>query len=134
MKLFARTKAAPAPERRSAPRTRVDCLATMVMPSGNRPGRLFDISINGARFVTEDPPAKGVGVILDWTMHEAYCRVTWTKPGMCGVEFDRPLPTRVVDDLAQAAHAGPRPVQGETAKASGENGQRSPSPPARFVG
>lgn len=134
MKLFARTKAAQGPDRRAAPRTRVNCLATMVMPSGNRSGRLFDISINGARFVTDDPPANGVGVILDWTMHEAYCKVTWTKPGMCGVEFDRPLPMRVVEELVQAFPAGPRPVRNEPATAPGDFGQRPTASRARFIG
>ncbi len=134
MKLFARTKAVQAPERRSAPRTRVDCLATMILPSGNRPGRLFDISIHGARFITEDPPAKGVGVILDWTMHEAYCQVLWTKPGMCGVQFDRPLPNRVVEELVQASTDGPRLVSSDRDAASAAGGHAAPSPPTRFVG
>lgn len=70
MRLFARTKTVSAPERRSGPRTRVDCLATMLMPSGNRSGRLFDISTTGARLTTQDPPPKGVSAILDWNQYE----------------------------------------------------------------
>ena len=132
MRLFARTKPEPVIERRGGPRTRVDCLATMLMPSGNRPGRLFDISTTGARLVTDDPPAKGVSAILDWTMHEAYCHVIWTKPGMCGLEFDRPLPQGVIDELVKetgpAAGASPRPAAGNR-----EQG-RNPAPPTRFVG
>ncbi|MGB3794952.1 MAG: PilZ domain-containing protein [Alteraurantiacibacter sp.] len=134
MKLFARAKAEQVAERRSAPRTRVNCPATMVMPSGNRQGRLFDISINGARFITDDPPAQGVGVILDWTTHEAYAQITWTRPGMCGVQFDRPLPVRVVEDLAENAHARPRPVKSAPATSPATNTQRPPSPPTRFAG
>ncbi|MWV28141.1 PilZ domain-containing protein [Aurantiacibacter rhizosphaerae] len=133
MKLFARTKAAPAADRRAAPRIRVNHPATMVMPSGNRTGRIFDISINGARFVTDDPPATGVGVILDWTMHEAYCQVTWTKPGMCGVQFDRSLPARVVEELSQAAPSGPRPVKSAVTPLP-DKAPRHPAPPTRFVG
>lgn len=132
MRLFARTKPEPVIERRGGPRTRVDCLATMLMPSGNRPGRLFDISTTGARLVTDDPPAKGVSAILDWTMHEAYCHVIWTKPGMCGVEFDRPLPQGVIDDLAKAAGAGARPVQASSNDRASSEGP--PAPPTRFVG
>ena len=133
MKLFARSKAVEAPERRAGPRTRVDCLATMLMPSGNRPGRLFDISTHGARFITDDPPARGVAAILDWTMHEAYCRVTWVKPGMCGVEFDRPLSPRVVEELVAAYPSGPRLVQ-PAPGAQAESGQPSaPVRPTRFV-
>ena len=131
MKLFARTKPASAPERRSGPRTRVDCLATMLMPSGNRSGRLFDISTTGARLTTQDPPAKGVSAILDWSLHEAYCHVIWTKPGMCGVEFDRPLPQRVLDELIEEAGTGPRLVH----RSAGDNSPGGvPRPPTRFVG
>ncbi|RJY08688.1 PilZ domain-containing protein [Aurantiacibacter aquimixticola] len=106
MKLFARAKQDALPERRSGPRTRVDCLAKMLMPSGDRPGRLFDISANGARFHTEVPPAKGSSGILDWTVHEAYCHVTWSAPGMCGVTFDKPLNAKALRDTIDAAAAG----------------------------
>lgn len=129
MKLFGNAKPAPVTEQRTKPRIRVDCLATLAMPSGDRPGRLFDISTDGARFVTEVPPAKGVSAILDWEMHEAYCHVIWTKPGMCGVEFDRPLPAQVVEDLVAANPAGPRLVH--PAQGSGPAGN---APPTRFVG
>jgi len=130
MRLFARTKPASVPERRSTPRTRVDCLATMLMPSGNRHGRLFDISTTGARLVTEDPPAKGVSAILDWNLHEAYCKVTWVKPGMCGVEFDRPISTKVVEDLVKVAAAGPRLVHPSSGDQPGSDDN---APPTRFV-
>ncbi|RIV88977.1 PilZ domain-containing protein [Aurantiacibacter zhengii] len=130
MKLFARTKPVSAPERRSGPRVRVDCLATLLMPSGNRFGRVFDISTNGARVVTQDPPAKGVSAILDWNLHEAYCHVIWTKPGMCGVEFDKPVPQRVIDELVEASGAGPRLVH----SAPGDEGESKRRPPTRFVG
>lgn len=129
MKLFGNAKPVNAAEQRVKPRTRVDCLATLAMPSGDRPGRLFDISTDGARFVTDAPPAKGVSAILDWQMHEAYCHVIWTKPGMCGVQFDRPIPQKVVDDLAAANPAGPRLVH--TSRAEGPAGS---APPTRFVG
>ncbi len=130
MKLFARTKTVSAPERRSGPRMRVDCLATLLMPSGNRTGRLFDISTTGARLVTEDAPAKGVSAILDWNSYEAYCHVIWTKQGMCGVQFDKPVPQRVIDDLVEEAGAGPRlvhPAQGD------EDAGGVMRPPTRFV-
>lgn len=134
MKLFGHTKPAPIIERRSGPRTRVDCPATMLMPSGDRPGRLFDISTTGARFLTDDPPAQGVSAILDWTMYEAYCHVTWVKPGMCGVEFDRPIPARVVEDLVETAPAGPRAARGSADGRASSGDGRPPAPPTRFVG
>ncbi|WP_340587830.1 PilZ domain-containing protein [Erythrobacter alti] len=108
MKLFARAKPVQAPERRAGPRTRVDCIAALLMPSGDRPGRLFDISATGARLSTQDPPAAGCSGILDWTIHEAFCRVTWSKPGMCGVEFDKPISAEVLKKTIEKAPAGSR--------------------------
>lgn len=128
MRLFGSAKPVFAAEQRAKPRTRVDCLATLAMPSGDRTGRLFDISTDGARFVTDSPPAKGVSAILDWELHEAYCHVIWTKPGMCGVQFDRPIPAKAVEDLAAAAPAGPRLVHPAGSDGSGGN-----TPPTRFV-
>jgi len=128
MRLFARTKPVSAPERRTGPRTRVDCLATLLMPSGNRNGRLFDISTTGARMVTDNPPPKGVSAILDWNLHEAYCHVIWVKPGMCGVEFDRPIPAKAIEDLVETAGAGPRLVHPRSGNGGGSG------PPTRFVG
>ena len=132
MKLFARTKPAPVIERRGGPRTRVDCLATMLMPSGNRTGRLFDISTTGARIVIDEPPPKGVSAILDWTTHDVYCLVIWTKPGMCGVEFDRPLPQGVIDALVNEAGAGAE-TTARPALPEQDRSQR-PGAPLRFVG
>lgn len=129
MKLFARTKPVSAPERRSGPRTRVDCLATFLMPSGNRHGRLFDISTAGARVVTQNPPPKGASAILEWNLHEAYCHIIWTKPGMCGVQFDRPVPQRVIDELVEQRGAGPRLVH--PAPSDGDGSEMRP--PTRFV-
>ncbi|MEL1250411.1 PilZ domain-containing protein [Aurantiacibacter gilvus] len=129
MKLFGSAKPVSVTEQRAKPRTRVDCFATLAMPSGERQGRLYDISTDGARFVTDSPPAKGASAILDWDLHEAYCHVIWTKPGMCGVQFDRPISAKAVQDLAEAAPAGPRLVH----PAGGDAGGGS-APPTRFVG
>ena len=136
MRLFTRAKPDSFPERRGGPRVRVDCLANMLMPSGDRTGRLFDISTTGARFVTDDPPAKGISAILDWSLHEAYCMVVWAKPGMCGVEFDRPLPQRVIDDLVREISARSRPAS--TVRPAPAPGMDSAvidpaAPPKRFV-
>ncbi len=108
MRLFGREKTVSAPERRNAPRVRVDCMAVLVMPSGNIAGRLFDISDAGARITAENPPGKGCSAILEWPWGEAFCRITWTKPGMCGVEFDRPLLARVLQETIESAPAGLR--------------------------
>ena len=134
MKLFARARPAQVPERRGGPRTRVDCLATLLMPSGDRPGRLFDISANGARLATQVPPAAGCACILDWPGYEAYCRVTWSKPGMCGVEFDKPLSPEVLQDTIDKAPAGSRAMLAAQANDVGEETHEPDNrpPPARL--
>ena len=116
MKLFGREKAASAvnvPERRGGPRTRVDCMALFVMPSGNVPGRVFDISEHGARVTCERPPGKGVAAILEWPHGEAYCHITWAKPGMCGVQFDRAIPAAMLAETIEKAPSGSRLVHAQ---------------------
>lgn len=112
MKLFTRSRAdrfpEPQPERRASQRTRVKAQATLLMPSGNRAGHIFDISTDGARFMCDNPPPKGISAILEWPSYEVFCVVTWEKPGMCGVVFDRAIPQAAVDRLAAIAPAGPR--------------------------
>lgn len=111
MKIFGREKVVEAPERRKMPRTRVDCMALLILPSGNVPGRLFDISDMGARITCEHPPSKGVAVILDWPYGEAYGKITWSKPGMCGVQFDRALTAeKLKETIESAPPSGPRLV------------------------
>ena len=108
MKLFTRAKPDPHPERRTASRTRVNAPARLLMPSGDRPGHIFDISTDGARFMTGNPPPKGMSALLEWGTFEVFCIITWTQPGMCGVAFDRPISQGAVDRLARDFPAGPR--------------------------
>lgn len=124
MKLFGRVQTMPIPERRGAPRTRVDCLATLIMPSGNIPGRLFDISDVGARLTMDNPPGAGCAAILEWPWGETFCRISWAKPGMCGVAFDRPLPAKILQETIESAPTGPRLVH-DTERA---DTSASPSP------
>ncbi len=133
MKLFARAKTADIPERRGGPRTRVDCIATLLMPSGDRPGRLFDISATGARLATQVPPSPGSAGILDWSVHEAFCKVTWSKPGMCGIVFDRPLSAEALQKTIEKAPAGTRVISAAHANDVGETTQDTGrhSPPVR---
>lgn len=114
MGLFNRAKNVAEVERRLVKRAPVDCAATLVMPSGNRAGRLSDISEEGARFVTGNPPGKGCSAILEWSGHEAYCRVNWSNSEGCGLEFHRPIPRSVVMDTAARTPAdGNRPLATE---------------------
>lgn len=102
MGLFGRAKAVDAKERRVARRFRVDCEARLILPSGERSGRLHDLSEDGARFVTADPPGTGCAAILEWGRHEGYCHVIWVNHDGCGVRFDRPVPRHIVEGTAQA--------------------------------
>ncbi len=100
MGLFSKTRAVAESERRVAKRVRVDCPATLLMPSGDRQGRLYDISEDGARFLTDNPPAKGCSAILEWPVHEIYCKVIWSNSEGCGLEFDRNIPGAIVNETA----------------------------------
>ena len=124
MGLFGRTRAA-AKERRVARRFRVDCEAMLIMPSGERPGRLHDLSEDGARFLTADPPGVGGSAILEWGRHEAYCHVIWTQDGGCGLRFDTPVPRHIVEATADVSIASDNSVPGP-AVVRGKFGQRRP--------
>ena len=105
MALFGKAKTV-AVERRVARRVRVDCDVALLMPSGNRTGRLHDISEDGARILSDNAPARGSGVILEWLGYEAYAHVVWSRPDGCGLEFDRPLPGAIVNETAARAPVG----------------------------
>ena len=97
MGLFSRAKPGDAPERRQSRRYRVDCKARLIMPSGDRTGRLFDLSEDGARVRTDNPPPKGCSAILEWGANEAYAHVIWANHDSCGLRFDKPLPRQIVE-------------------------------------
>jgi hypothetical protein len=83
-------------ERRAAGRARTDCPARLQSPGGNWHGRLWDLSEAGARVQVENPPAQGVMCLISWQANELFCRVVWSDEDMCGVLFERPIPTAVV--------------------------------------
>ena len=83
-------------ERRAAGRARTDCSARLQTPGGNWYGRLWDLSEAGARVQVDNPPAQGVMCLIGWQENETFCRVVWSADDMCGVLFERPIPTSVV--------------------------------------
>ncbi len=97
---FGRATAPIPAERRSATRTEVSCPARLRTCFGDRMGTLSDMSISGARFVTDNPPKQGTTGLLEWDGHDAICSVVWSKSGMCGILFDRPIPRHIVDMCA----------------------------------
>ncbi len=87
-------------ERRSSVRYKVDCPAQLTMPMGNRQGWLYDISEDGARFTTDNPPPKGTSGLLEWGGHEAFGKIIWSNEEGCGIEFERPLRRDIIETLA----------------------------------
>lgn len=53
--------------------------------------RVLDLSINGARLETSDPPPIGGDIHLIHGGVESRCRVTWIHGNCFGVEFHFPL-------------------------------------------
>jgi len=87
-------------ERRTAPRTAVNCTARLRTCFGDRMGSLSDLSLSGARFHTSEPPKEGTTALLEWESNDAICRVVWSRDGMCGILFDRPIARHIVDKCA----------------------------------
>lgn len=101
--VFGRATAPLPPERRANPRTEVNCAARLRTSFGEREGTLSDLSISGARFHTVNPPKEGSTALLEWETHDAMCRIVWTRDGVCGLLFDRPIPRHVVEKCAPTA-------------------------------
>ena len=114
MSLLRRLRKAEAEDRRALPRQRVQLPASLLMASGMRAGQLLDLSQAGARIESDDPPSPGCGVLLEWTLWdgsrlEAYCRVAWSRDGLCGLEFEKLLPRAVFErSVAPPPVSGPR--------------------------
>ena len=88
-------------ERRGAIRNPVECPAQLHLTVGIRPGMVADLSTSGARFQTDNPPPTGMTALLKWQDYEAFCKVVWSRDGMCGVQFDRPLSPAMLDGTLQ---------------------------------
>lgn len=97
--LEARQKLAQSERRRSA-RFTIDIPATLRTISGDRPCRMANISDNGAKLETAEPPKEGVSGWLVMGSEEIYCTVIWANDGACGVEFERALGEDRLIDIA----------------------------------
>lgn len=83
-------------ERRTALRSRCDCLAQLQLPSGDRDGQLTNISVSGACLQLSNPPRAGITVLLKWKSYEYFCNVAWATDSACGLKFERPIPRSVI--------------------------------------
>jgi hypothetical protein len=97
-------------DRRVARRYIVDCAARLVMAGGDREGRLSDLSEHGARFETDAPPASGATGFLRWEGEEHYCKVVWAAEGRCGLHFERPIQTGLVEKTCSHVEVTLKPV------------------------
>ncbi|MEO6152777.1 MAG: PilZ domain-containing protein [Croceibacterium sp.] len=101
--------AAAASERRAEYRNPVECPAKLHLTVAQHSGTLWDLSLTGARFQTDKPPMIGMTALLQWSSHEAFCKVMWATGEMCGLAFDRPLKPWLVDETVyeEAVRSGP---------------------------
>jgi hypothetical protein len=88
-------------ERRGAERSRLECPAQLHLTVGIRLGSLWDLSTTGARFETDNPPPVGMTALLKWQDYEAFCKIVRVTPDSCGLMFDRPLSSALVDDSVE---------------------------------
>jgi hypothetical protein len=102
--------AAVQPDRRVARRYLVDCPARMVMSGGGRDGRLSDLSEHGARLETGLPPPPGTTGFLRWGSEEHYCKVIWSKDSCCGLQFEKPIATSIVEATCSHVEVSLKPV------------------------
>jgi hypothetical protein len=97
-------------ERRASERAAVYCQAVLHTSYARMRGALCDLATGGAKFEAELVPREGVTALLEWDGRETLCRVAWSKEGVCGLAFDRPIAAYLV------AHAAERKVRTDSAE------------------
>lgn len=110
MSLFQKSSAQKYEERRTVQRYMVDCEATLKMLGGVRTGRLSDLSEAGARFDTSNPPQRGASGLISWQDQEYFGKVVWVNENSCGIRFDRPIPSSVVEESCEMVEVQAGPV------------------------
>ncbi len=82
-----------------AHRSTVSMSAAMTTMSAYHFPELTDISANGAKLRGSPLPPKGTVGLLRSGALEMLCRVVWSHDGECGVQFDEPLPMRLLRQI-----------------------------------
>lgn len=124
-------------ERRRTARFTIDIPASFRTVSGDRQCRMANISDNGAKLDTDNPPREGITGWLLFGELEIFCKVIWTNDSSCGVEFERAITERTLIDIAgeQAQPRGPVASTGNI-QMGRKRGRRlvssEPQPQARF--
>ena len=88
-------------DRRRVQRWSINAAARLRMTGGHRDGRLSDLSQTGARFEGSNLPIIGAYGFLAWSDEEQYCQVVWSRPGSCGLQFDRPISFEIIRRTAE---------------------------------
>lgn len=106
--LEARQKAAQMERRRTA-RFTIDIPVILRTISGDRHCHMANISDNGAKLETPEPPPQGVSGWLIMGKQEIYCTVIWANDSACGIEFERAIGEQTLVEIAgdQVKEAGP---------------------------
>lgn len=98
------------PDRRVARRYIVDSPARFSTASGERGGRLTDLSEHGARFESTAPPIAGTTGFLKWDAQDHYCTVVWVTANNCGIRFERPIAIAIVEASCRHIEITMKPV------------------------
>ena len=97
-------------ERRAARRTRATCAASLRTLTRESIGHLWDLSETGARVSLDNPPPEGETAVLKWGTEKVMCRVVWIDRDMCGLAFDRPIDSAVVESSARLIGIVEQPI------------------------
>lgn len=93
--------------RRHCSRLRVRLPARLVTHTETRRVILADLSLTGARLLTQGALRDGQEAVLEWDRHEAFGAVVWQEGPACGLLFFDPIDeatlmaTRGIDDAAR---------------------------------
>ena len=106
--LVSRMEAAQKDRRRTA-RFVTDIAVVLRTVLGNRDCRISNISDLGAKLEMATPPPEGIAACLIMGREEIFCTVKWSQESACGVEFDRAISDRLLNEIAQeeVKKAGP---------------------------
>ena len=108
---YGQSQVAIAPEeRRRLRRVVVDCPVTFETHTGQRVGRLTDLSEAGARFEGAQLPVVGSSGLVRWADQEHFAQVIWHKGGACGLQFERVIASSVVHQTAEVIEEELGPV------------------------
>lgn len=87
-------------ERRRAARFAIDIPVILRTISGDRNCRMANISDNGAKLETADPPREGITGWLVMGSQEMFCKVIWSNDTACGIEFERAIGEDMLAEIA----------------------------------